>query len=189
METPFAVRPDAQPAARPFQFSLRTMFIVTTVVAVLCSGLFAAPGWARILTLLCWAIALPAVMTAITIYGRGYLRTFGIGGLLAMGPLLFWNLIAGYYILAVFGSASDWSSLTDLDKDDEYRYLPGIFVACYTALSILLGLVVVGVRWMIESSQRPHPPQTSCDPWQVSPDPAASDLTLKSEGNRSRAGM
>ena len=157
------------------------MFIVTTVVAVLCSGLFAAPGWARILTLCCWAIALPAVMTAVIIYGRGYLRTFGIGGLFAMGPLLFWNLIAGYLILAVFPAFSDSFSLTDLDKDDGSRYLPGIFVACYTVFSILLGLVVVGVRWMIESSQRPQPPQTSCDPWHVSPEPAASDLTLKSE--------
>ena len=178
-----------EPRGHPFQFTLRTMFIVTTVVAVLCSGLFAAPGWARLLTVACWAIALPAVMATVTIYGRGYLRSFGIGGLFAMGPLLFWDLIAGYYILVVFGSLSDWSSLTDLDKDDGFRYVPGIFVACYTAFSILLGLVVVGVRWMIESSQRPQPPQTNCDPWQVSPEPAASDLTLKSEGNRSRAGM
>jgi hypothetical protein len=178
MITPNGEPRATEPRGRPFQFSLRTMFIVTTVVAVLCSGLFAAPGWARILTLLCWASALPAVMAAITIYGRGYLRTFGIGGLFSTGPLLFLNLLVAYYIPATFISPSVWSSLTENDKT---RYYAGIFVACYTAFSILLGLVVVGVRWMIESSQRPQPPQKSCDPWQVSPDSAASDLTLKSE--------
>ena len=88
MPTPDDSARNAAPA-RPFQFTLRTMFIVTTIVAILCAGLSArAPRWYSLFIFFSWATTLPLVFIILTIYVRGRLRAFGIGGLLAFLPLL-----------------------------------------------------------------------------------------------------
>jgi hypothetical protein len=81
-------RIDAESRARPFQFSLRTMFIVVTAVALWCSGLFAPYAGARFLTLGLWLFSVPLVLVVTVVYARGYKRTFAIGSLVTMLPLL-----------------------------------------------------------------------------------------------------
>ena len=73
---------------RPFQFSLRTLIIVMTALAVVCSGLFAGPLWATVLTALLLTMLTPVAFTVAVIYGRGYLRTFSIGALFPGPPLV-----------------------------------------------------------------------------------------------------
>jgi len=64
-----------------FQFSLRWMLVVTSVVAVgLALGLNA---WAELLaTVLYWALPTPLVVAAV--YGRGDVRAFSIGALVPL---------------------------------------------------------------------------------------------------------
>ena len=147
----------SQPHASPFQFSLRTMFILTTVVAILCSGLFASPHWGRLLTLFCWLLASPAVLTAVVIYGRGYLRTFAIGGLFAAGPTAVYSLLLWYAV----GEAMIDNNWESVFQPNDSVYGEGIFVAVQSTATILLGLLVMGVRWMVErgqsSQEKPKP--------------------------------
>jgi hypothetical protein len=146
-----SIHADAAPAEPPLQFSLRSMFILTTVVAVFCSGLFACPGLVRFLTLLAWMIFLPTTMLAVAIYGRGYLRTFSIGGFCAAAPLLF----SASFIVAVLATTNSTSiDVSEFDTDSEFWYLPGSIVGGYTLLTLLMGLVVVGIRAMINLANR-----------------------------------
>ncbi|MCE5268103.1 MAG: hypothetical protein LLG00_09480, partial [Planctomycetaceae bacterium] len=62
-----------------FQFTLSTMLIVTTLVAVACSLFFRMPIVPATFALLFVSLALPAVLTTVLIYGHGYGRTFCLG--------------------------------------------------------------------------------------------------------------
>ncbi len=76
--------------ARPgpsFQFSLKTLFLVTIGVAVGVSLLFAAPMIVNAIAAGCFLLLLPAVLTVVLICGRGYTRTFCIGALFPAGFL------------------------------------------------------------------------------------------------------
>jgi hypothetical protein len=171
MTTPNREPLATEPRGRPFQFTLRTMFIVTTVVAIVCAGLSWPTPWVQLLTTLYLAITVPMAITVAMIYGRGYVRTFSIGAMFPAGLALWYAFV-----------------LT-MDRGFPYRgynapdmqWMLMLGTSAATGLIILGGLIAMGVRWMVESPQRPQPPQISCDPWQVSPDSAASDLTLKSE--------
>ena len=74
--------------SRPFQFSLRTKFIGMTVLAIACLGLFAGPEWVTGVTLMLIGALVPMALTVAVVYGRGYLRTFCIGGLFSMCPVV-----------------------------------------------------------------------------------------------------
>ncbi len=157
---------DAESRARPFQFSLRTMFIVTTIVALWCSGLFAPYALARYLTLAFWVLSAPVVLLVMVIYARGYLRTFAIGGLTTTFPLLFCHIILAYVLIAGVSTAlssgkADWGGFLVNDDSPESRFGPGIFSALYTAVIFSFGFLAMGVRWMVEPSRQmnlPHAP-------------------------------
>jgi hypothetical protein len=157
------------------------MFILTTVVAVLCSGLFAGPSWARLLTLYCWSLAFPAVMATLVIYGRGYTRTFAIGGLFGMAPMVVYNVLIGWTLGTAF-TEGNWDSLI---PDKEQTYAEGIMVGCYSGAVALLGLLVMGVRWMVESPQRtarkPHVAFDALDSTHLIPDFTMPAPTEESE--------
>ncbi|MHC4179554.1 MAG: hypothetical protein ACYSWU_18740 [Planctomycetota bacterium] len=149
MEAPEIKVGEVKAGTAPFQYSLRTMFIVMTVLAVALSGIFAGPEWFSVLTGMFLGLTAPMVLTVALIYGRGYVRTFCIGalfpaslGLLAIIPGL------SYPFYGMRGPGPSGS---------ETGLYVGIFVLVAGIVIIVLGLVAMGVRWMVEAPhQRPQ---------------------------------
>jgi hypothetical protein len=138
--------PRRQPEPRPFQFTLRTMFIITTAVAVACGGLSTPIAGVQAATLLYLALAAPMMLTIALIYGRGYTRTFAIG---AMFP-------AALALLYAFGSLIDSiepSQQQFWKYQEPHREIVPI-VGIVLAIIILTGLAAMGIRWMVESPER-----------------------------------
>jgi hypothetical protein len=136
--------PRRQPEPRPFQFTLRTMFIITTAVAVACGGLSTPIAGVQAATLLYLALAVLMMLTIALIYGRGYMRTFAIG---AMFP-------AGLAVLVAFGGTVD-----DLFGPRFWQYRErsqGLFLAAAIVLAVIVatGVIAMGIRWMVESPER-----------------------------------
>jgi hypothetical protein len=134
-----------------FQFSLSTLFIVTTLVAVSCSLLWTMPNVTATFSLLAVSLALPAVFTTVLIYGRGYRRTFCLGALFPAGAMLVCsNLMVMIHAISAYqNDTSIWMEFAD--KVGPY-YRP--FVGAAWVLCILIGLLCVGVRWLTERSNR-----------------------------------
>jgi hypothetical protein len=156
------LRPDIAPR-RPFQFTLRTMFIVTTAVAVTLSGLCTPIAGVQALTLLFLSVAVPMILVVALVYGRGYRRTFAIGGLFPAAPGLFWGFV---------------HTLDDLEDgkffaERQRAPIEILIIAVALLLIILAGLMAVGVRRMIESSERAAPPGNPPKPRAA--DPAAKE--------------
>jgi hypothetical protein len=138
------VVPRRPPEPRPFQFTLRTMFIVTTAAAVACGGLSTPIMGVQAATLLYLALLAPMMLTIAIIYGRGYVRTFAIG---ASFPALLAVLLA-------FGATVD--ELFD-SRFWQYRdRSPGLFLAVAVVLAVIVatGVIAMGFRWLIESARR-----------------------------------
>jgi len=73
------------PPGPSFQFSLKTLLVVTTSVAVGLSSLVAAPAVINLIAATCFLMLLPVVLTVVLVYGRGYQRTFCIGAMFPSG--------------------------------------------------------------------------------------------------------
>jgi hypothetical protein len=153
MEAPEIKAGPTKPGGAPFQYSLRTMLAVTAFLAVSCSLLFASPGWVRVAGALCLTLILPAMLTVLLVYGRGYVRTFCIGAVFPSGiTLLSTAVILAYITFAIaFNTARIWQALGTLE---DVGYSPAIFVGISWGLSVLVGLIGVGVRWSIEGPRR-----------------------------------
>jgi hypothetical protein len=147
MEAPEIKVSHAKANGTPFQYSLRTMFIMMTVLAIALSGLFAGPLWLTMLTGLFLAITAPMVLTILLVYGRGYARTFCIGALFPAGVILFAvgpGLTYPFFRMEGFGGP----------PKSETGLVVGIFILGASVVIVVLGLVAVGVRWMIEAPRR-----------------------------------
>jgi len=133
-----------------FQFSPLSMFAVTTAVAVVCSLAFSMSDMVAIPLFLLFSVVLTAVLITIIVYGRGYQRTFCIGAVVPFGVLL---LTLGFVgaILFLEGPRTQPST---------YRL---VVCGCWLS-SLLVGVVCVGVRWLVE--RRPASPadQGNIDP-------------------------
>jgi len=135
---------------RPVQFSLRALLVVTTVAAVLCALLMEGPPMVRWSTGFALFFLLPLLRTVMLAYGRGYQRTFAIGAMFPCGILLLSVGVGIYfYALAVSdGPRPTWEQVG--------RYLSNAAPALASiagmnlVLSILFGVVALGLRWMIE---------------------------------------
>ena len=138
------------PFRPPFQYSLWSMFVLTTVLAIGLGLLVAAPTWLMVLLLLLVSLALPMALTVAVIYGRGRLRTFAIGALFPAGVLIFSvvPLFRGpFYGMFDFGSGGD---------DLEARVILAAVVGATGILIAAFGLLALWVRWLVE---RPQPRQ------------------------------
>ena len=154
---------------RPFQFSLRSMFIVTTLTALVCGGLFAPQMPAVIGTITVLAILVPMCMTIAIVHARGYRRTFCVGAIFPVSFVLvyLWNF-GGIMAVAGMGGSDP--------PDDSARLTVAIGTACYLAFTLFCGLVAIGVRWMVESPRRtPHPHHVHWDPSKPLGQPAGDD--------------
>ena len=133
-----------------FQYSLRTLFVLTTALAVLCSLLFASPGWVRFFSGQFAFAILPAVLVVMLVYGRGYTRTFALG---ALFPAAACFLASGVMHLYISIEVIDYR-FPDFDDLDEVGIAFGVFVLTVGAASLISGLIAVGVRWLVESPTR-----------------------------------
>jgi hypothetical protein len=172
---------DPEPRNRPFQFSLRTLFVVVTIVAVLCSGLLASPPWGRKLTLAFLALTSPVVFIALVIYGRGYLRAFAIGGVIALAPLAV--TIASYGLEMFAGMFTGDGMLDALSQDSGSGYWEATVVAAYTGITILFGLLVMSVRWMLQPPEQPHASRSPISPPHVIREPVLETATQEPKDN------
>jgi len=88
MTTPEPDRECVASHPRRLQYTLRTLFALTTAAAIACAVFFTLPPWVSIVAAVCVVISMPAVLTVMLVYGRGYTRTFCIGALFPAGLLL-----------------------------------------------------------------------------------------------------
>jgi hypothetical protein len=146
MTAPSAERTDVRSSPRGCQFSLRTLFAVTTFVAVACTVYFALPPPAGVLLDLCLVVSTPVVLAAMVIYGRQYVRTFAMGALIAAGVFLFpaFTLYGLSFVGAIAGN------YIDLDDPDSIRFFAVTFVSAYYFLVLGNGLLAVLVRRLVE---------------------------------------
>ncbi len=146
--------PTAEPHGGSFRFSLLALLLLTAMVAVSCSLLFASQGWVRVFSIIIFVFAFPTVWVATLIYGRGYLRTFAIGALCSGGTVaVFSGLLLIYVSFAMISSYSaSWSELAE--QFAEVTFGPAVSVACFFGINVITGRIAVATRWMIESSRR-----------------------------------
>ncbi len=170
---------------RPFQFSLRTMFIVTTLVAVVCSGLFAPVTYIVVATIAGLIVLAAVALTVAIIYARGYLRTFCVGAIFPASMVFVVLVLACMFYFTTITPGSP-VSLSDSDStfdatDQATREGIALYVACYLAFCFVSGLVAMGVRWMIESPHRPRRPHVHWDPLKAVRESAVDEAMLELE--------
>ncbi len=137
------------PRRRPFQFRLRTLFILTAVVAIILSGLFAPSDYVRVACANTLTLAIPVSLTTLLIYGRGYVRTFCIGGLLASGGVVLISPPVFSVWSIIEASLDAYSIQLDIAAARALAWLVLTIV-----LTTAMGLLAMGVRWLVESGRR-----------------------------------
>jgi hypothetical protein len=150
MEPPEIKTSDTQTGGTPFQYSLRTMFILMTALAIVLSGIFAGPDWLSVMVGWLLGILAPMALTVGITYGRGYLRTFCIGGLFPAGVVFFGVALA---VADVWYSNLPWMQYYSPPPGDS-RWTVGLSVLTDGIVIIASGLVATLLRWMIEGPQR-----------------------------------
>ena len=135
--------PDYRPR---FQFSLRTLLILMTGLAILLSGLFGGPGWLALCTVCVLLIAVPMVLTSVLIYSRGYRRTFCIGALFPAGSTMtvLSPLSFPYMMMGAFDGVG---------ADPATRLVILASLTVYSMLVIVFGLAAVWIRRMVEPAR------------------------------------
>lgn len=128
------------------QFSLRTLLFLPVVVGVLLSLVYSSPSPAIQIELLALATLLPAVVTAVAIYGQGHIRAFAIGALFPLSLQLYSSLAYYQYILRVSGPGQWLESAFPGGGQGFLWYNLVTWIA-----AIATGLVCVGVRWALVS--------------------------------------
>ena len=133
------------------RFRLKTLFLLTFLVAIVCMVLFAVPDVVSVYALGAVAMATPGAILAGIIYGRGAKRAFAIGCLSSGGWALWVTPILSFY--AVNG---------ELSVGDEAVIFKIWFVAYYGALA-LGGLAAIGVRRLCYQGRNLiRPPRDCC---------------------------
>jgi hypothetical protein len=138
---PIDERPNDESGTAPsgIQFSLRALLLLPVLIGAVCAVLFATPPAVAVLQLMVASLVLPAALTTVVIYGKGYKRTFCIGALFPSGALFLGVLVTAPGLL--FG----WPT----DGVDEVRW----FIVATWSAAVFSGLVCMGVRWSIETNR------------------------------------
>jgi len=138
---------DVQPGRRrrPLQYSLRSMFVLTTAAAVGLSLLVAGPHWLIMLVLVIVALAIPMLLTIALIYGRGAIRTFSIGALFPAGAVAI-SVIPIFFFPPFLGRFGPPGRL-----NLEERFLLTFFLVVACAVMVGFGLLSVWGRRMVEA--------------------------------------
>jgi hypothetical protein len=173
------------PEHHPFQFTLRTMFIVTTLVAVACSGLFAPVWHVVVATIVSLIVLICVALTIAIVHARGYLRTFCVGAIFPAAMVLAVMFLAcilnSTVILGLLMPSTTNVDVTFDATDSSVREGTAIGVAYYLGFCFAGGLVAIGTRWMIESPRRPPRQHVHWDPLKVVRESAMNDGTKELE--------
>lgn len=139
------------------RFTLKTLFVVVSVAAVLCCAFFALPGWLSLIVLGTLFSLIPPAMIAGIVYGRGYGRAFSIGGMSAGGCLPFLYLYYSFAFLMNLIHGFD-------DLDDESVLGIRIVFVVILVLVCLGGLAAMSVRWLSLRANRKASEHLSASP-------------------------
>ncbi len=133
-----------------FQFSLKSLFIVTTGFAVLVWILFSPPEWVGVLVLSAIFLLLPAANLAGLIYHSGAWRAFFFGTLPSV-------VVTTWYAIWTIPAGRSWPVLNSAIE----AKLSLLFVL---ATIVASGLVAVAIRWWaIKIALPPEAPQSRSD--------------------------
>lgn len=150
----FEIRTSAARSIRPrarFQFGLGTMFLITAMVAVSCSLFFQMPNVVATPLLVLFMLVLPAVLTTVLVYGRGYQRAFCLGALFPAGTMLVCTsfMLVVHSISAYEHTIAAWADFAE-KVGPYYRPYAGIaWVSCF-----VVGFLNVVVCWLVERGAR-----------------------------------
>lgn len=136
---------------RRLQYTLRTLFALTTAAAIACAVFFALPPWVSVVAAVCVVVSMPVVLTVMLIYGRGYTRTFSIGALFPAGFCLLAPMVS-YFALAL--AAEYYENMFD---GLEPNIVVLVFLNVYFAVVLGNGLLAVGIRRLMEAGQPTAP--------------------------------
>jgi hypothetical protein len=138
------------------RFRLKTLFLLTFLVAVACGILFALPDWASCVVLIAVVLLSPAALVAGIVYGRGARRAFAIGCLASGGWALFGM---PYFVVTLFSDGLE--GITNIDSESAIM-IKIAFVGYYAVLS-LAGLMSIGIRRMCYQGRNGiRPPRDCC---------------------------
>lgn len=127
------------------QFRLRTLFIVTTSVALLAWILFVPPEWVGLLVLNVGYVLLPTATVAGIIYHHGYRRAFFVG--MATWLTIAWLIVFLEHGIEGFLPAFLWRS----SPWDQFEIK--LILLIVLALAVASGFVSVAMRWWALSAQ------------------------------------
>jgi hypothetical protein len=139
---------------RRFQFSLRTLFIFSFLVALFSAGIFSHYTAVQLWTNLLWLLIYQAILLSLAIYGKGYLRTFCIGATVSFTLMFIPQFMLISEIFSdLFRSNRVFDFTAESSSDGDY-FLPAICIAIEFVGSVIFGGTMVVTRWLIDSSQR-----------------------------------
>ena len=156
MTTPEPERECGDSRPRRLQYTLRTLFALTTAAAIACAVFFSLPPWVSVVAAVCVVISMPVVLTVMLIYGRGYTRTFSIGALFPAGICL--SPVVFYYGLALVVEYVE-----DVFDALEPNIGVLVFLNVYFVVVLGNGLLAVGIRRLMEAGQPAAPEPTPAD--------------------------
>jgi hypothetical protein len=154
-------RPPVPFHPRRFQFSLRSLLIVSLLFAIFSAGIFNNYNIVRYLSLLAHETVSFYIFLVWAIYARGYLRTFGIGATLSY--LFPWVITLFYWFYMAIASIDQSSTQTQTivnmfttkSYTDGFEYFwPSIAALMLIVDAILAGGSMVLARWLIDRSRR-----------------------------------
>jgi hypothetical protein len=128
------------------QFRLRTLFIVTTAIALLAWIFFVPPGWVGVVVLYAIYILLPAVTVSGMIYHRGYRQAFFIG----MAPSV---VFVAFLFFSRDPFPSFWPYSFSPSSFDGYL-LYKLYLGLFLLFPVASGFVAMGMRWWALLAQR-----------------------------------
>jgi hypothetical protein len=124
-----------------FQFSIRSLLLLTTACAVLVWVLFAPPQLAGALVMLALCLLLPPVVVAGILYQRSYWRAFFIGAAPWTAGMFFW---LSYLILESLDDG-DWLELFVMSSADAVEMK--LYAGPPLGIILCSGLTAMAIRW------------------------------------------
>jgi hypothetical protein len=139
---------------RGFQFTVRTLFIFSLIVALFLAAIFSKYDAIRSYSIIVWLIYYPSTLLAVAIYGHGYLRSYCLGAFSSLFPLS----IPGILLLVSIVDPPAQLEFSDFSKISTYEdtgfFIPAIFILLIVLASSVGGLSVMLTRWMIDSTNQ-----------------------------------
>ena len=143
-------------AAR-FQFSIRLLILVVTLVAVMLGVLLAKPSWPAGVCFILVALVLPAGFVAGAMFGRGWLQAFCAGALIPafVAPYMLLLLgiatASGRLIAAGTPGAPKWQQFAEALCQSDTKFILAVF---WIAM-LITGAICVLFRWLLDDNERP----------------------------------